>query len=323
MKTISRQEKIHSRPGFFRLRLATAGLLFFAAAGLAATAIRPPKLPWAVPTVRVGHSPGGAALDPATNTVYVGNEFSNSLSLIDGSKCNATDSSGCKAIATIDIGRQPIVVLFDPTTRTVYVTLRGGHNNTIAVVNAATCNATNTSGCGHARVATVTVPGTVCVGPADVCGPAVPALDAANHSLYIGDAKDGRVSIVNTATCNGTDTLGCSQSPVLAATKGDSIAIDHSNHSVYVSDFSRQLVSVFDGTTCNAIDQSTCGRPPAATFAEDLIPLGPAVVDETTHTYYLPLSAFNDVLDYVAVIDASTCNATNTSAVEIRRQESR
>src|SRR5438034_5969283 len=51
---------IFSRPSSARLRLAAAGTLFLAAAGLAATAaMHPPKLPWAVPTVKVGNAPGG------------------------------------------------------------------------------------------------------------------------------------------------------------------------------------------------------------------------------------------------------------------------
>src|SRR6266550_1931027 len=51
---------IFSRPCPSRLRLAAAGTLFVAAAGLAATAaMHPPKLPWEVPTVTVGNNPVG------------------------------------------------------------------------------------------------------------------------------------------------------------------------------------------------------------------------------------------------------------------------
>src|ERR1700719_265089 len=60
------QKNIHSRSRLSRLRIAAAGTLVLAAAGLAATSMRPPKLPWAVPTVTVGNSPGTAAVDQAT-----------------------------------------------------------------------------------------------------------------------------------------------------------------------------------------------------------------------------------------------------------------
>ena len=93
MKTKSRQEKIHSRPRLSRLRLAAVGTLFLAAAGLAATAMHPPKLPWAVPTVTVGNAPGGVAVDPVTDTIYVTNIDDGTISVIDGRKCNARNAS--------------------------------------------------------------------------------------------------------------------------------------------------------------------------------------------------------------------------------------
>ena len=71
---------IFSRPRLSRLRLAAAGTLFLAAIGLAATAaMRPPKLPWAVPTVKVGNAPGGVAVDRVTNTIYVANGGDNTV----------------------------------------------------------------------------------------------------------------------------------------------------------------------------------------------------------------------------------------------------
>src|SRR4029077_14850196 len=81
---------IFSRPRPSRLRLAAAGTLFLAAAGLAATAaMHPPKLPWAVPTVTVGNAPGGVAVDPVTDTIYVTNVDDGTISVIDGRRCNA------------------------------------------------------------------------------------------------------------------------------------------------------------------------------------------------------------------------------------------
>ena len=62
---------IFSRPSLSRLRLATAGIFFLAAAGLAATAaMHPPKLPWAEPTVTVGSNPVGIAVD-AADTLFM------------------------------------------------------------------------------------------------------------------------------------------------------------------------------------------------------------------------------------------------------------
>jgi DNA-binding beta-propeller fold protein YncE len=308
MKTKSSQEKIHTHLPC--LRLAAAGTLILAAAGLAATAMHPPEIPWAVPTAHVGHNALGTAVDPGTNTVYVGNGLSDTVSVIDGSKCNSGNSSGCAPLAAIPIGKIPTQALFDSTTDTIYVLLAGGDGKSVAVVDGRHCNAQDTSGCKQARVALATTASRICGGGcADI---ATAALDLPTHSLYVGDAEDGPVSIINTAVCNGSNTSGCTNSPIVTATQGDGIAVDHSSHSVYVTGLLSQTVSVFDGSTCNALDQSTCAQPPAATFLEDLAPSGPGIVDETTHTYYLPLSA-EGLLGQLSLLNTLTCNATNTS----------
>lgn len=310
MNTKSRLEKIHSHPRLLRLRLAAAGMLFLAAAGLAATAMHPPKIPWAVPTAHVGHAALGTAVDPGTNTVYVTNALSNTVSVIDGSQCNSGNSSGCAPLAAIPIGKVPTQALFDATTDTIYVLLAGGDGKSVAVIDGRHCNAQDTSGCKQARVALATTGSRICGGGcADI---ATAAPDLPTHSLYVGDAEDGPVSIVNTAVCNGSNTSGCTNPPIVTATHGDAIAIDHSTHSVYVTGLLSLTVSVFDGSTCNALDQSTCDQPPAATFSEDLPPSGPGLVNETTHTYYLPLTA-EGLLGQVSLLDTLTCNATNTS----------
>ena len=301
--------KLHFR--LPRLRLAAAGALFLAAAALATTAMHPPKIPWAVPTAHAGHNPLGTAVDPGTNTIYVANTLSNTVSVIDGSKCNSGNSSGCAPLAAIPIGKFPTQALFDATTDTIYVLLGGGDSKSVAVIDGRHCNAQDTSGCKQARVAKATTASLVCGGSPRCTDIATAALDLPTHSLYVGDAEDGPVSIVNTAVCNGSNTSGCTNSPIVTATHGDGIAIDHSSHSVYVTGFLSFTVSVFDGSTCNALDQSTCAQPPAATFSEDLAP-APGLVDGTTHTYYLPLSA-EGLLGHISLLNTLTCNATNTS----------
>ena len=60
------------------------------------------------------------------------------------------------------------------------------------------------------------------------------ALDAITHTLYVGDAHDGLVSMINTATCNAMNTSGCSQTPTTMA-NGAAITLDPSTHSVYAT----------------------------------------------------------------------------------------
>jgi hypothetical protein len=142
---------IFSRPSLSRLRLATAGTLFLAAAGLAATAaMHPPKLPCAAPTVEISDQPysvvQGVAVDQATNTIYVtsfvaGDQIEDStIAVIDGRRCSATNASRCTALARMThVGPAPIWLTFDPATRALYVT-NGvtpdyDENNTITVLN--------------------------------------------------------------------------------------------------------------------------------------------------------------------------------------------
>lgn len=299
MKTKSLYGKMHSRPRLSRLRLAAAGTLFLAAAGLAATAMQRPKLPWAAPTVRVGNAPIGVAVDRATNTIYVANAGSNSVSVIDGSKCKAANASLCSPIATLThVGPSPIMLAFDQTTGTLYVTdgetTTGDDGNTIAVLNGKTCNATNTSGCGQMPAAIVTVPGDL--NNLETGANGLITLDPPKHTLYIGDANDGPVLLINTATCNAMNTYGCSQVTSTMA-NGDAIAIDYSNQSVYVTDANDQTVSVFNGATCNATTQSDCTQFSVAPLPVDFAPITSAV-DQATHTLYVPLAAFTDILGY-------------------------
>jgi DNA-binding beta-propeller fold protein YncE len=300
-----------------RLRLAAAGTLFLAAAGLAATAaMHPPKLPWAVPTVTVGNAPGGVAVDPLTDTIYVTNIDDGTISVIDGRKCNARHASRCAPIATMtNAGLLPpnFWITFDQTSGTLYVTngltATGDDGNTITVLNGRTCNARNTFGCGQTPAATVTVPGVFFnqeTGAFSILG-----LDASNHTLYAGDANEGPISMVNTATCNAMNTSGCNQTPTTMA-NGDSTAIDDSNHSVYVNNLNGQTVSVFNGATCNATTQSDCTQFSVAPLPAGFFPVG-GNVEQTTHTLYVPLAADTDILGYTAVIDGSTCNGTNHS----------
>src|SRR5262249_60883970 len=94
----------------------------------------------------------------------------------------------------------------------------------VAVVDAATCNAENASGCGQtpAMVGVAGSPGGV-------------ALDAATHTLYVGDSNEGSVSLVDTASCNATDTSGCGDTPVQTATGGDSIPIPAPHHHLHLT----------------------------------------------------------------------------------------
>ena len=207
-----RQNKIQFSRDLGRFRLAAAAIFLATAAALATTLIMPPpKLPWAAPTATIADNPEasltqGIAVDQATNTIYVAawnanDTIENSVvKVINGRRCSAINASHCTPIATMtNVGPAPFWLTFDPATRTLYVTnglmVDYGENNTISVLNAATCNAQNTSGCGQMPAAVVTTNGFL--GNADTGGVVALTLDSATHTLYIPDVDEGPVTFID------------------------------------------------------------------------------------------------------------------------------
>jgi DNA-binding beta-propeller fold protein YncE len=131
--------KIQFYPYLTRFRIVASALLFVAAAALATTAMMRVKLPWAVPTIRVGATPAGVDIDLASNTIYVANVDENTISVIDGTQCNSRNGSGCTVIATMpDADIAPFWPVFDDATHTLYaadLTTVNGEGSAIAVLD--------------------------------------------------------------------------------------------------------------------------------------------------------------------------------------------
>lgn len=283
--------------------LITAGL---AAISLPTAALVPGSEPGTIgtlPRVLVGSAPQDAAFDPATRTIYVANAGDNTLSVISARACNSRDLTGCRhRPVTVAAGSGANGVVVDDATHTVYVTDGGG--NTVSVINAATCNAADTSGCGQAPV-------TVAAGQ----GPAGVAIDLATDTLYVTDNGPGvngtgdTVSVINGATCNAVDTSGCGQTPA-AVTVGPSpfsTAFDAATRTVYVTNLEGKSVSMINAVTCNATVSSGCDQVPPIVRVGNL-PV-PVTVDRRTNTVYVG----NNGDATVSVIDAARCNATRTT----------
>lgn len=96
-----------------------------------------------------GNGPDGLAFDPATSTLYASDQNTGSVSVISTAACNAQDPRGCgQQMHSVPAGASPEGIALDRATGTIYVANIGG--NTISVINAWTCNATNFSGCRQA-----------------------------------------------------------------------------------------------------------------------------------------------------------------------------
>jgi DNA-binding beta-propeller fold protein YncE len=97
------------------------------------------------------------------------------------------------------VGAAPQAAAFDPAFHTVYVANQGAANqgaanqggNTLSMINARTCNARRTAGCG--RVAPTSPAGD---------GPFFIGISSATHTLYVSDQFSNTVTVINAATCN-------------------------------------------------------------------------------------------------------------------------
>jgi DNA-binding beta-propeller fold protein YncE len=260
-------------------------------------------------TVSVGNGPDGLAFDPATHTLYTSNQNDNTLSVINTATCNAAHTRGCRQrvnSVSLPAGASPQGIAIDTVTGTIYVANIGG--NTVSVINARTCNATNFSGCRQTP-ASIKNPG----------GPIALAVNQATDTIYvanIGDNFSGKshtVSVINGATCNGRRHSGCGHTPrtVRVGAGPDGVAVDQATDTIYVVNNgpanNGDTVSVINGATCNGRRHSGCGQ----TAASVRVGHGPfwIAVDQATHTAY----AANNTDSTVSVINTATCNARRHS----------
>jgi DNA-binding beta-propeller fold protein YncE len=267
----------------------------------------------------VGTGPSELAVDSATHTIYVSDGYDDNgpnvpstagdtLSVIDTQRCDARDVSRCKGPwPTITVGKLPGGIAVDQQTDTVYVASVGG--DSVSVFNGATCNATDTSGCGQ-------TPASVPVGSE----PLGVYADPANHTVYVTNlgpsatggnpASSTTVSMIDSATCNATDLAACPTTPsptVTISGAAGAVTVDQGTGSVYVTTIGKGLQngwSVFNAATCNATVQSGCGS--IGRLPGD--PSGPndGEIDQANRTLYSANYA-----NTISAYDLSRCNAAD------------
>ena len=264
----------------------------------------------AAPAFPAGNGPFSVTVNDATHTLYVTDGNTDTASVFSTATCNSADTAGCKRItATLKTGDGPAGIAIDPGTDTLYVTNAGagisGGGDTVSVINGATCNAGNTSGCGQ-------TPATVTVGHF----PFLAAFDPANKTVYVTDALDNAVSMINTRTCHAGHTGGCRQRPPTAPVGNFPVPVvaDTRTNTVYVGNNGEPTVTLINGATCNATNTSGCTHPPATLRVQG----GPdgLVINQATHTLFVANNGPGNSTGHantISVVNAATCNARDTS----------
>jgi DNA-binding beta-propeller fold protein YncE len=252
--------------------------------------------------VTVGDIPQGIAVNTRTNTIYVGN-IADRVSVIDGRACRRGDTSGCSATPASVAGAGPLIPVVDEATSTVYVPENGpgadGSGDSVLVVDARRCQATDTSGCATAMPEVLAE-----------SGPVTSLLNPATHTLYVANQNTNTISVVDVRHCNSMDTAGCVKEPTsvpggLSPTGG--FALDHQTQTLFVGNVDSDTLSVIDTGRCRAGRTSGCPTVPAPTLRTGHAPVWLAF-DPDSDTVFSVDHGDNDL----AAIDASRCNSVRT-----------
>jgi serine/threonine protein kinase, bacterial len=153
--------------------------------------------------------PAGVAVDQATNTVYVaqlvsfGADSPGVVEVFDGATCNGGQSGGCaRPIATIPVGVDPQDVGVDQATDTVYTANEEDtdYQGTASIIDGTTCNSADMAGCNQTAE-------TVPVG----FGPLALSVDQTHNQVWVDNAQDTSVSIIDAVVCSGQHESGCAR----------------------------------------------------------------------------------------------------------------
>ncbi len=254
---------------------------------------------------RVDLNPAAVAVYPAKHTIYSANNARNDLSIVNGARCKATNTSECSRMPPRqDVGVIPSAIAINQRTNTAYVA-----NNTetasgsVSVVNLLRCNATSTTHCTHfpRLPPAVRLP----FDPSDI------AVNERTNTVY-ADGADHRLAVIDARHCNGTTPRGCRRALHIGrvAAGAGGVAINPKTDTVYTVSYFSGLVSVINGRTCRAGNTSGCGRT-LATVRVGRHPFR-LTVDAATNTVYVT----NFGAGTVSVIGGAACDAATTSGCD-------
>ena len=175
-------------------------------------------------TVGVGFDPVAVALNTTTNKIYVVNQNSNSLTIIDG----VTELT-----TTVATGILPTAIAINPVTNKIYVT--NGNSNSVTVVDGQTNQTTTVPTGGY---------------------PAGIAVNPVTDRIYVANFEANNVTVIDGAT-NATSTIGVGQRPL-------PVAVNSVTNTIYVGNQNRNSVCIIDGVAGVVTTTVAVGTRPQA-----------------------------------------------------------
>ena len=257
------------------------------------------------PAAGNGLSPKSVDVNSVTNMIYIVNELTDNVSVIDGADNQVVD--------VIVVGDEPEFVAVNINTNMVYVINRA--NNTISIIDGSTNSVVDTVVVGEQPGAIVVNPDTNLVYITDLIEGKVYVLNGSDNqvvnTITLGDIFLSGIGInVNTNMVYITDLTedivhvidGSTNSVVgniAVESLNGGIAVNPNTNMIYITDSTEDIVRVIDGSINQVVDTVSLGGASAIS------------VNHGTNMVYV----IDSVEDNVSVIDGSTNEVVDTVAV--------
>jgi YVTN family beta-propeller protein len=160
-------------------------------------------------TIATGSQPAALAINPRTNKIYVANQNSNNVTVID----EATYST-----STISVGAYPTAVAVNPVTNKIYVANQT--SNTVTVIDGSS-NSTAVIATGRS--------------------PQALAVNSVTNQIFVADYRDNTVTAIN-----GSNNLTF---PIPVGNYPSAVVVNSSTNKVYVTNLNSNTVTVINCTT--------------------------------------------------------------------------
>ncbi len=185
-----------------------------------------------IATLPVGRQPFGLAVDPDGAHVYVGNFYSETLSII---------TTATEAGTSIPIGSTPKGIALKPPGTRVYVAGRDG--NIVTVLDSATNEVVTTIPVGNSPMGI--------------------AVNPAGNPAYVVNKSDDSMTVFDTETNEVLTTVPVYVNPT-------HVAVSPAGDRIYVTNYTHSQVTVLNATTLDVTGSVTVGSfPEGVTFSPD------------------------------------------------------